>query len=172
MKNEGLPWKEKARELTKRLGKFRYAGLVLLAGVLLLLWPAGGAAQQEENAAVQETGAEFDLEELERRLGETLSQIAGVGETSVILTLRSSGEEVLAENTSRDDTRQETDTVIVSGGSGTERPVMVQTIYPEFQGAIVVCAGGNDPAVRLSVTQAVGAITGLSSDKISICQRK
>lgn len=100
-----------------------------------------------------------------------LSEINGVGEVTVVLTLRSSGEDVLAQDTS-EGASTDRETVIVSTGSGTEEAVSVKTIYPEFQGALVVCDGAGSAGVKLEVLQAVSAITGLSSDQISICQRK
>jgi len=39
-------------------------------------------------------------------------------------------------------------------------------------GAVVVCEGAQDPAVRLNVTNAVAAYTGLGSDKISVMKMK
>ena len=36
--------------------------------------------------------------------------------------------------------------------------------------ALVVCPGGNDPAVKLQISEAVAALTGLGADKISICK--
>ena len=88
-----------------------------------------------------------------------------------MLTLRSSGEDVLAQDTSEGST-SDRETVIISTGSGTEEAVSVKTIYPEFQGALVICDGAGNAGVKLEVLQAVSAITGLSSDQISICQRK
>ena len=41
--------------------------------------------------------------------------------------------------------------------------------YPSFRGALVVCPGGDDPQVQLAITQAVSALTGLGSDRITIC---
>ncbi len=37
-----------------------------------------------------------------------------------------------------------------------------------FEGALVVCEGGGDAAVRLQLTKALSALTGLSSEKIAI----
>ena len=37
-----------------------------------------------------------------------------------------------------------------------------------FSGAVVICAGGGDPDVRLRVTLAVQAFTALGSDKIIV----
>lgn len=39
-------------------------------------------------------------------------------------------------------------------------------------GAVVVCAGADDPRVRLDVTNAVAAYTGLGSDKITVMKMK
>ncbi len=39
-------------------------------------------------------------------------------------------------------------------------------------GAVIVCAGANDPAVRLNVTNAVAAYTGLGCDKITVMKMK
>ena len=40
------------------------------------------------------------------------------------------------------------------------------------EGAVVLCGGAEDSAVRLKVTNAVSAYTGLGSDKISVIKMK
>ncbi len=62
--------------------------------------------------------------------------------------------------------------VVVAAGSGAQDTVLVQQFYPRFQWALVVATGGGDPAVRLKLTEAVAALTGLGADKISICKGK
>ena len=42
--------------------------------------------------------------------------------------------------------------------------------YPVFQGALVVCEGADQAQVRLAMTQAVSALTGLGTDRITICK--
>ena len=37
-----------------------------------------------------------------------------------------------------------------------------------YMGAVVVCAGGDDPGVRLRITQAVQVFTSLGSDRIIV----
>lgn len=39
-------------------------------------------------------------------------------------------------------------------------------------GAVIVCSGADDPGVRLNVTNAVAAYTGLGSDKITVMKMK
>ena len=50
-------------------------------------------------------------------------------------------------------------------GVGTARVLLSRS------GAVVVCDGASDARVRLDVTEAVSAYTGLSSDKIKVMQR-
>lgn len=161
------------QRLRQKLERYKYVALILCAGLLLMLLPTG--TRGKETAPSSEPAAnatsEFDLEELEGKLERALSEINGVGETTVVLTLRSGAEEVLAQDTSQGNALEQ-ETVVVSTGSGTEEAVSVKTIYPEFQGALVVCEGGGSASVKLEVLKAVSAMTGLSSDQISICQRK
>lgn len=167
---ERLP--QKAAELFQ---KYKYVLLVIAAGIVLLLLPLGG----EENPASggtesqTENGEEtFRVEEMERRLEEALSMVDGAGEVTVVLTVKSGTRQILAQDSSRSGEESSTSTVVVSTGSGTEDAVVLQQVYPQYQGALVVCPGGGDPAVCLKLVDAVSALTGLGADKISICKSK
>ena len=39
---------------------------------------------------------------------------------------------------------------------------------PLYRGALIVCEGGGNDAVRLQVIEAVAALTGLGSDRIAV----
>ena len=163
------------RRLAGAVEKYKYVLLVLLAGALLLVLPLpGGAGAGEAEAPPAAGTAELDLEGLERRMEAALSRVEGAGEVSVVLTLRSGARQVLAQDVtaarSEGEQTEERTTVVVSAGSGREEAVALQQVYPQFQGALVVCSGGDDPAVQLQLVEAVGALTGLGSDKISICK--
>ena len=93
-----LKWK---KLLTENMFRYKYVLLVILAGmVLLLLPPLWGENETTEGAASQseETDTVFSTEELETRLEEILSQIQGVGETQVVLTLKSGPQDILAKD--------------------------------------------------------------------------
>ena len=49
---------------------------------------------------------------------------------------------------------------------------MRKTLYPVYQGAVVVCEGAERAAVRLAIVEAVSSLTGLGSDKISVIKMK
>ena len=57
------------------------------------------------------------------------------------------------------------------GGSEKE-PAVQSTVYPTYQGALVVCDGAERASVRLAVTQAVSSLTGLGSNKIAVVKMK
>lgn len=153
-----------------RLGRLRYPLLVLLAGILLMALPLSkeGESVAEEPAAGAET---VDVEALERRLAGVISQMDGVGEAEVLVTLSAGSRQVLATDQKVDQDSTEVETVLTKEGSSGQSAVTVQVIYPTYQGVLVVCDGGDDPTVRLRVLEAIEALTGLSSEAISICAR-
>ena len=55
---------------------------------------------------------------------------------------------------------------------GSEALVMRKRLYPEYKGAVVVCDGADNAGIRLKVINAVGALTGLSSDRITVMKMK
>ena len=114
----------------------------------------------------------FSVEELEQRLAQAISRIQGAGDATVLLSLDQGVERVLAEDRVEEqgekESSQEQTTVLCDGEDG-EEVVLLTQYYPSFRGALVVCPGGDDPQVQLAITQAVSALTGLGSDRITIC---
>ena len=111
------------------------------------------------------------MAEFESRLEATLSEVSGAGETQVLLTLANTGRRVLAQNVEQDgQTHNQSDTLVVAGSDRSETVVELGRVTPEFQGALIVCDGGDSPQVRLSVMTAVSVLTGLGADQISICK--
>jgi len=161
---------------TVLFGKYKYLLLVILAGVILLLLPTGGGEKPAESGGARETEL-LDLEIMEKRVCAALKSIYGVGEAEVVLTLKTTMEivyqsDVRTESSSADGRQgYEHKTVTVSQGSGITQAVVTKHIYPEFKGALIVCDGGGDAGTKLKVIEAVTALTGLSSDKISVARR-
>ena len=170
-----FPWERLPQKAAELFQKYKYVLLVIAAGIVLLLLPLGGeenpasGGTESQNGNGEET---FRVEEMERRLEEALSRVDGAGEVTVVLTVKSGARQILAQDSSRSGEESSTSTVVVSTGSGTEDAVVLQQVYPQYQGALVVCPGGGDPAVCLKLVDAVSALTGLGADKISICKSK
>lgn len=163
---------EKLKELLK---KYRFAVLVALAGIMLMLLPGG--EKQSDADTTDAVGESFSLEDTEKRMAEVLGAMDGVGRVQVMLTLRSGETLSLAEDSSATlgsggDVRQDSQVLTVNRGSGKQEVVVTKRLYPTYQGAVVVCQGAGDSRVRLKVLETVAVLTGLSSDKISVVQWK
>ena len=165
--------KEKTEGAKKSWERYKYAALAALVGVGLLLIPAGKGedTQRKTPEAVQNR-------ELQQQMEEILSVMSGVGQVKVLLTVDSDGERRLAQTTelsysgevtAPEDYSRRSETVLVDGDSG-EEAVVVRTLYPTYRGALVVCTGGDRAEVRLAVTEAVAALTGLTSDQITVAK--
>ena len=164
------------------LQKYKYAIVILLIGIGLLLIPARSNQTSPESVSTDTASVTFDSygNEMETKLISILSRIQGVGNVDVILTLKQAEvNHYLADHSLRTSTTEagstgeETEkTVIISKGSSYDEPIVTGRDYPVFQGALIVCDGGGDAQIRLQLTQAVSALTGLSSHNITILKMK
>ena len=157
------------KKLWQGLKKYRYAALVLLLGLALLLLPGGKKTTQKSNAAASAA-------QTERRLTQMLQQIAGAGQVSVMLTLET-GERVeyqtdVQASSDGAQSSESRKTVILSEGSSYDKAAVAATTYPRFQGALIVCEGADSAAVRLRLLEAVSAVTGLSTDRITVVKMR
>jgi len=170
-----MDYNRRIAQALQTIGRFRYAAIVVLLGIALMLLP--GSKNEEQKDQTEEG---FDRITLQQEMESILSQIDGVGKLSLMLTVSGQGELELAQDESKDqkqgqnDSREYTEkseTVILGSGSSAQ-VVVTANRYPGFVGALIVCEGADNAAVRLELTQAVSALTGLSSEKISIIKGK
>jgi stage III sporulation protein AG len=143
--------------------------LVGLIGVGLLLLPSG-KVNQVQQPADQPVSTKPALED---QLELLLRQLQGAGDVKLLLTT-AQGERYIYQTDSNAGQNGELrlETVIVSGADRQENPVLQQTVGPVYQGAVVLCQGAADAAVRLAVVEAVSKATGLGADKICVLKMK
>lgn len=122
--------------------------------------------------------------ELETKLENILSTIKNVGKVNVLINYSESSslvplynESTTTSSTKEGDsgggTRNVTETeskkdVVFSESSGQKQPVTEKTVMPSIQGAIITAEGAKDANVKTNIINAVGAVTGLSIDKIQV----
>lgn len=164
---------ERWKQAAQALKKYKYAAAVILLGTLLMLLPSGEKAPADSDPP--EDTERFDRAAVQREMEEILSAIEGVGELKLMLTVDAGtkhelAQDISAERGTSEGLRETSETVIVGTGSGTRGVVVTQSLYPRYVGALVVCEGGGSASVRLAVTEALRALTGLPSDKISVQQ--
>ncbi len=153
--------------------KYKYAVLVLLAGIVLMVMPSG---KKRETGSVSQKSIQQSTQSVEEQLSAILSKVKGAGDVKVMLTTRA-GEEIIYQtdtNLSTDDSSaaENTDTVIVTDSDRAQSGLVRQVHSPIYQGAIVLCHGAKNPQVRLAIIDAVSKVTGLGADKISVLEMK
>jgi len=156
--------REQAPRLLK---KYRLPLLIFLAGLILAAWPTG--KKQETKSVPVEAVSGFDMDATTSQLEQLLSGIAGAGRVRLMLTL-SGSETTLYQTDSRTVTSAGSTTT--QTGSSEKEPAAQSVLYPQYQGALVVCDGADSASVRLAIIQAVSSLTGLGSNKIAVVKMK
>ena len=154
-------------QLKELLCKYKYILVVLLVGLVLMLLP--GKEQQEQALSAEEPLTQFTTQQ---SLEAILSKIQGVGKVQVLLTEAQGMRTIYVSDESTASDSRKTDAVILTDSGRSQSGLVSQIIPPVYQGAVVVCQGGDSPAVRLAVVEAVCDATGLSADKISVFKMK
>ena len=147
--------------------KYRYIMLILLMGLLIMIYP------DRETEAPKAIAAQEEKElELQDELADILSKIAGAGRVEVLLT-QEEGESVLYqtdEDISGDEIRR--DTILIQNTGKEEAGLVRQINPPVYRGAIILCQGAANASIKLSIVEAVMAVTGLTSDRITVLKMK
>lgn len=170
---------ELGKKLPEVLKKYKYALLVLFLGMALLLIPFGSKkeSKQEPENDTAITDEEYAAQ-IEARMAQMLSQIRGAGQVQVMLTLQRGSQTEYQTDTqvsSNEESSQKSEerkTVILSEGSAYDKAAVSAVEYPQFQGALIICEGADQSTVRLDLIHAVSALTGLSSDQITVVKMK
>lgn len=152
------------QQLISCIQKYRSVICIFLVGVSLMLWPS------PKEQIVTTSSEETILPDLESELSAVLSQIAGVGKAEVLLTEASGSDTIYQMDTEQ--RADDLDTVIITDGNRAEAGLVRQILPPVYRGALVVCQGGDQASVRLSVAEAVKSVTGLSYDSITVLKMK
>ena len=172
---------ERVNELPKTilagLKKYKYAVLILLLGIALMLLPFGKKEEAPEAEVQEDTLTdEAYAQALEQRLEDMLCQVSGAGQVRVMLTLQTGSRTEYQTDTQISDSetqsQEERKTVILSEGSAYDKAAVSAVQYPRFQGALILCQGADQSTVRLSLVNAVAALTGLSSGQITVIKMK
>lgn len=153
--------------------KYKYAFIIFIVGILLMIVP-GNLLGSEDRGEVREVVAQSSS--VQQELEEILSYIEGAGTVRVMLK-ELSGEETIYEvneDISVSDSSSDTkiDVITITDQNRNEHGLIKQVNPPKYQGAVILCQGGDDPSVKLAITDAVSKITGLGADKIAVLKMK
>lgn len=160
--------------ITERIGKYKYAWIVLLVGMVLMMIP--GKDRQTTQIETKQTEIVTEESSIESQLEEVLRKIDGAGDVKVMLGVEL-GERIVYQTDStysQSDTNTDTrtQTILITDSGRNETGLVHQINPPVYRGAIVLANGAGDPSVKLSIVNAVSNVTGLGADKISVLKMK
>ncbi len=164
--------------------------VVLIICVMFLIY--FGTNKENTTSTTKSNNSTIDIQyisasqyakDLEGKLEETLSQIQGAGNVSVVITLESSSELIIAktiettkksESVTTNGTTTKTENVeiiekplIVSGKNGDE-PIILLEVMPKISGIVVVAQGATDINVKLNILKALQALLTIPNGNIEI----
>ena len=154
--------------------KYKYAALIVLIGITLMLIPTQKTKTAEKTDII--TSKEYEDIQIQEELETILSHIEGAGTVKVMLKELSGSETIYQTNedvsTSDASTTTKVQIITITDAERNETGLVKQINPPKYQGAVILCQGANDPKVKLAVTDAVSKITDLGADKIAVLKMK
>lgn len=167
--------------------------LLVLAGLLMLVivWPVSGTGEKEDSGETDISIAQFDeagdyASIMEQRLEAILETVDGAGRVQVMITVRSTAEQVLEKDESYSESRStqnvneddslisdsinRSESTVYSNGSSGGSPYVVKEMQPEVEGILVVAEGADDETVVNEITYAVQALFDVPVHKIKVAK--
>jgi len=162
---------ERFREIM-RGKKFLTAAVIAGAvGMLLILLSGTNSTDKDISVSDAPSSARIRSEEyrreLEKRLEKMLSEIQGVGDVSVTITLGASEEYIYAAETKVSGDKVSTEYVIAD-----KEGIITRVDPPEITGAVIVCEGGGNSRICEKVYEAVSVSLGLPASRICVVKMK
>ena len=149
------------------LKQYRYGLLILVLGIGFMLMPVSGETKEE--TVVVESRSTLDIAS---SLEEILSKIEGVGKVNVMLTPATGEITIYQTDTDHAGDSYREDTVLVTDSARGQNGLVRQILPATYQGAIIVCQGGDRASVKLAIVEAVSSVTGLTSNHITVLKMK
>ena len=152
-------------------------------GLIVLSSLFSSGESKKENMKTGEMTAEEYKTILEEDIKETVTDITGSKNVSVVITLESGikysyadiREETLTEK--KENEKESTDNETKSGyitvktAEGGEQALLVTTQMPKVRGVAIVCDGGDNERIAEKIQNAVMSALNISSKKVYICGR-
>lgn len=189
-------WIEKNMKLSKEKKEKVIIFFLLGLFFLLIATPVSSFSvdrkQKENEQAVSNQQKMIEVNQndayiagLENKLEQTIGGMEGAGKVLVMITLKDNGEKILDKNQpyesetekNKEEGKESENTGIKSSQEtvliekeGDTTPIIVQEMYPEIGGVVVVCEGGDNQALVLRIKEAVEALFSIDAHKIVVCK--
>lgn len=155
-------------EKIKSNKKIQYFLIIILSILLVVVFVYPSFNKKKED--VTDDVSKYVLE-LEKRLINTLKEVEGVGDVSVVITVESGMETILAMKTTTRETingvETEEEPVIVNG-----KTVVLTEKYPNITGVLIVAEGADNIAVVSKIQRATTSLLEIEVGQIEILAMK
>ncbi len=189
-KSNGSSWIQKLADNDTYRKWILIIGFAGIALIFISGYFRNGEAK-ETVAPVDSEPSSFSAQEyaqqVETSLTELISSIRGAGSAKVLVTLERNTQYVYAteEKKSTQTTQDkaanatveandssETKYILVKDADGSQKALAVTEVQPIVKGVVIVCEGGNQPAVQKDIIDAVTTALNLSSARVCVIKAK
>jgi len=186
---------EKENFFTKLAENEAYRKVIIFAGLIGIAFIFISGYFKNDTTTVKATSSQPTVTadqyaaQLENSLTDIVTRIQGAGEAKVLVTLEQSTEYVYAteekktnqttedksgsstiKNEANDNT--ETNYIIVKDADGAQRALPVTEVQPIVKGVVVVCDGGDNPAVQQNVITAITTALNITTVRVCVIKAK
>jgi stage III sporulation protein AG len=170
-------------------------GIIIVAfvGIALIflssLFRNDGAAATKTATSQTGTTAEQYAVNLEQSLTDIVSRIQGAGAAKVLVTLERSTEYIYATeekksnqtaedksggSATKNEANVDTETtyILVKDADGAQKAIPITEVQPVIKGVVVVCDGGDNPAVQQNIISAVTTALDITSVRVCVIKAK
>lgn len=202
LEDEGKPFLVYAKEWLLKIDKNTFL-IIGLLGILLLIILLPTESKNEygqQEVLVESIQQQEDIQsnihddatyvkELEDKLAQIISSMEGCGKSTVMITLESTYEEVLQQDSSSktsqlseqdgeggnrttNELSSDKTTIFEENNEGEVSPYVVKMYTPQVSGVLVVTEGGGNDSVCKNITEVIQALFGIDAHKIKVAKMK
>ena len=151
--------------------------IVLALGVFLLV--SSNFFASPKNHETNKKSEEMTVDNIEKRLAETVKKIDGINDADVFITYENNGVKRHATNIKDDavtgennvTVKKETSAVMKKEGT-LETPFVSEEILPQIRGVLIVASGADDLKLKEEITVAISAVLGVPLHKVRVLPAK
>ena len=141
-------------------------------------------SEQQTEQTEQTEQKQYHIEqEIEKRLENIFSNMEGVGQVKVMVTMKNTKASVLAKEERKEysfteegkkiqSQKEENTIVMTEDNRGTRTPVIVQEKMPEVEGIVIVAEGGEDARIAQMLSEASQALLNVPAHKVAVLKMK
>lgn len=148
---------------------------IILGAIILLVYLSTFSSKAPDNTAYESTNSSEYAAMLEKKLANVLSQIDGVGNVSVMITLASGPEYIYATNNEEKKNINTAGSSTTTSITTTSVPIIISNdiiiikeIMPTVGGVIVVAGGTQNTKVKLEILKAIQALLDVPQGNIEV----